>query len=240
MSAPKRTYTARPISSANDGRVEWLDAFRKNVSQDRTAPRAWEMLRDAGLETAALRALWTYAHPPTEYMRKARRNVRHVGRQIKALIRADKIEKDKHNAGDQRATLFFDRSLQKYIDVLRSEMPFADDGVTVGNWSLSRAAVGKGIPDLPASRKAFVSLGPRGTVSDRKLWLFVLLCYAENAGVRLGLERLTALACCADPAYELDPRTLARFLASVPARFKTKCQSDLRNLPAPPIFPPPN
>lgn len=238
MSAPKRTNAPPPILSASELRSEWLESFHKNVSEDKTAPRAWDMLEGAGLETTAIRALWTYAHPPTEHVKKAQRNVRQVNRRIKALMRADKVEKERHMAGDRRATLFFDRSFQKYSDVVRSEMPFADDGVTVGDWALSRVAAGKGMPDLPASRKAFASLGPRSPVSDRKFWLFVLRCYAANAGVRLGFERLTALAHCADPDYELDPVTLAHFLASIPASFKGKCQRELINLPAPPLFPP--
>jgi hypothetical protein len=92
MSAPKRTDTARPISSASDGRLEWLDLFRKNVSQDGTARRPWDMLVRAGLETTTLRVLWTYAHPPTDHVNKAQRNIRRANRAMKALIRADKID----------------------------------------------------------------------------------------------------------------------------------------------------
>jgi hypothetical protein len=238
MSAPKRRNAPPPILSASDGRREWLNTFRKSVSEDGTARRAWEMLVSAGLETAALRALWTYAHPPTEHVKQAQRSVRHVNHKIKALIRANKVAKEKRKVGDPRAALFFDRASQAYIDVVRSEMPFADDGDRVGDWALSRAAAGKGMPDLPASRKAFASLGPRSPISDRKFWLFVLLCDAENAGVRLGLERLTALAHCADPDCQLDPRALARFRASLSANFKAKCKCDFRNLSAPPLLPP--
>jgi len=84
----------------------------------------------------------------------------------------------------------------------------------------------------------FVSLGPRSPIADRKLRLFVLQCYAENAGVSLGAERLTALAHCADPDSNLDARTLAGFLASLPPSFKAKCRDDFRSLPVPSILPP--
>jgi hypothetical protein len=215
-----------------------LAAFERNVTEDRTARGAWEMLKDARLEREAQRVLWTYAHAPTDYVKEEHLKARRVSRQIKALVRADKIDKDRQGADDPRAALFFDRLLQKYIDVVRSEMPFADNGVTVGDWTLSRSAAGKGMPDLAASRRAFVSLGARGLIGDRKFYLFVLLCYVENAGVRLGLERLTALAHSADPDFQLAPRTLARFLASIPSSFKAKCLRDFRNLPAPPLLPP--
>lgn len=238
MSAPKRTYTSRPPTSASDGIEEWLAIFRKNVNQDGTARRAWKMLERAGLETAALRALWTYAHPPTEHVEKAHRNVQHINRQIQALIRADKIAQQKHNAGDPRAALFSDRAWQKYADAVRSGMPFGDEGTTVGDWILRRVADGKGMPGVAVARRAFVSLGPRGPVSDRKHWLFVLLCYGVNAGLPLGLERLTALANCADGNCNLDPRTLARYLALLPERFKAKCREDFRKVPPPPLLPP--
>lgn len=238
MSAPKRTYTSRPPSSASDGREEWLATFRKNVSENGTARRAWEMLERAGLETAALQALWTYANPPDGYVAREQEKVQHVNRKIKALIRADKIAQQKHNAGDPRAALFSGRDWHKYADVLRCENPFGDEETTVCDWILRRVADGKGMPGLAAARRAFVSLGPRGPVSDRKHWLFVLLCYAENAGVRLGLERLTALAHCADQDCNLDSRTLARYLASLPERFKAKCREDFRKVPPPPLLPP--
>ena len=240
MSAPKRTNAQRPITSALDGGSKWLAAFQKSVSQDGTAARAWEMLKDAGLETAAQRALWTYAHAPTDYVKEEQGKAQRVSRQIKALIRANKIAKDRYRACDPRAGLFFDRALGKYGDVVHSGMPFADDRSTVGDWASSRTAAGKGMPDLAASRKAFVALGPRSPITDRKFWLFVTYCYAKNGGVRLGLERLTALANCADPDSSLDPRTLARFFALISPSNKAKCLRDFRTLPAPPLLPPPN
>ena len=198
------------------------------------------MLKGAGLESAVLRALWTYAHAPTDYVKKEQGKARRVSRQIKALIRANKIAKDRYRAGDPRAGLFFDRALGNYGDVVHSGMPFAEDQSTVGDWALSRTATGKGMPDLAASRKAFVSLGPRSPISDRKFWLFVTHCYAKNDGVRLGLERLTALAYCADPDSNLNARSLARFFASISPNFKVKCLRDFRTLPAPPLLPPHN
>src|SRR5260370_13433166 len=223
MNAPNRTITQCSIPSANDGRSEWLAAFGKSVSENGTTRRAWKMLNDAGLETEALGALWTYSHPPTDYVENAQRDVQSVNRQIKALIRAGKVEEQKQKAGDPRAALFFDHYWKKHLDVLRSELPFTDAGVTVGDWALSRTAKGKGMPDLPTSRKAFASLGPRSPISDRKLWLFVLLCYAKNGGVPMGLERLTPLTHCADPDCELFPRTFARFLPPLPTNFMAKC-----------------
>jgi hypothetical protein len=240
MSAPKRTNTRRPIVSARDGRSDWLAAFHKNVSQDGTARRAWVMLERAGLETTALRALWTYAHPPKDYVEAEQRKARNVNRAIRASSRADRIAMQRRKASDPRDDLFFDRAVAKFGDVVRLGMPFADEGTTVGDWALSRAAVGKGMPDLAASREAFVSLGARGPIADRKFRLFVLRCYAENVGVRLGLERLTALAHCADPNFDLDPRTLGRFLASLPRTFTDKCRAAFAQLPAPPLFPPQN
>jgi hypothetical protein len=144
------------------------------------------MLKEAGLEAEALRALRTYSHAPTDYVKKEQRKAQRVNRQIRALIRANKIDEERHRADDRRAALFFDRALGKYRAVLRSEMPFADDGIVVGDWALSRTVAGKGLPDLPASRKAFASLGPRSPILDQKFWLFVVLCYAKNGGVRLG------------------------------------------------------
>lgn len=238
MSAPKRTNAPNPTSSPWVGKKQWQAAFLKKVGQDGTARRAWEIIKRAGLEAIALRALWTYAHPPTDHVKSAQRNVQRASRKIKALNRANKIARDRHGAGDPRVGLFFDRALEKYGDVVHSGMPFADDGATVGDWALARAAAGKGVPDLAASRKAFVSLGPRSPISDRKFWLFVLFCYAENTGVSIGAERLTALAHSADPDFEIDPRVLARFMASLPATFKAKCQCDFRNSPAPSLLPP--
>jgi hypothetical protein len=165
-------------------------------------------------------------------------NLAPLSRELKALNRARVVERAKHNAGNQRTTLFFDRYLEKYRDVVRSRMPFAQNGVTVKDWVLRRAMSGKEVPNLADLRRGLVSLGPRGPISDRKFWLFVLACYATNAGIRLGAERLTALANCADPDSELDPRALARFLASLPSKFKVNSQRDIRNLPAVPLIPP--
>ena len=173
-------------------------------------------------------------------MKKAQRNVQRVNREIKSLIRAAKVEKQRTKADDRRAALFFDRYWKKHVDVVRTEMPFADDGDTVGDWLKSRLAAGKEMPGLPALRKVFVSLGPRSAISDRKFWLFVLRCYAANGGARLGLERLSALAYCAHPDSNLNARTLARFFASISPNSKVKCLRDFRTLPAPPLLPPHN
>jgi hypothetical protein len=187
MSAPKRTNASSPNPTVSDDRSKWLATFLTNVRRDGTASRAWEMLESAGLEKAALRALWTYAHPPHVYMKREHRKVRRINSMVKALIRSDKIDRERHEAGDPRANMFSERHRQKYDDLVRSEMPFADDGSRVAHWMLARVEAGKGIPDLPASREAFVSLGPRSPISNRKFWLFVLLCFAENAGIPLGL-----------------------------------------------------
>lgn len=240
MSAPKRTSAPNPSSLPWGGRKQWQAAFLKSVRQDGTARRAWEMISRAGLETPAIRVLWTYAHPPTDHVKTAQRNAKRISRRIKALNRASKISKDRHTAGDPRVGLFFGRALDRYGDIVHSGMPFMDGGATVGDWAISRVAAGKGLPDLAASQKAFVSLGPRSPISDRKFWLFVLRCYAANAGVPLGFERLTALAHCADPNSELDPRTLARFLASIPTNFMAKCLRDFNNHSTPELFPPQN
>jgi hypothetical protein len=237
MSAPKRTNALR---SKHHDRIEWLASFHKNVEQDGTARRAWDELVRAGVEAAALRTLWTYAHPPKDYVKTEQRKARRVNREIKALIRANRIAGQRLTTRDRRAGLFVDRALEKYRDVVRAEMPFANEGMSVADWAVSRSVSGRGTPDLPKSRKAFVSLGPRSPISDRKFWLFVLFSYAKNGGVRLGLERLTALAYSADPDSHLHARTLSRYLASISPDFKAKCLLDFRTLPTPPLIPPKN
>src|SRR5262249_33371109 len=147
MSAPKRMKASPETAASGDARREWLAAFRKSVRHDETARGAWKLLERAGLETTAQRAYWIYAHAPEAYVEREHGKVRQVNRKIKALIRSDRVVRQKHKGRDPRTVLFFDRSLEQYRDLVRSGMPFAGDGVTVGDWALSRAAAGKGMPD---------------------------------------------------------------------------------------------
>ena len=231
----------QPISAEQAHEIEsikkWIANFKRNTDYDPTARRAWKMLVSEGLDAAALRMLRTYAKPPSDFVSAAHRHVCEVDREIKALIRAGEIERQKSEVADPRAGLFMDRYLRKHVDVLGVEMPFGDEGSTVSDWVLRRVGAGQGMPDLPDLRRTFVSLGPRGPVSDRKFWLFALRCHAETAGVRLGLKRLSALANCADASYELDERTLARYFASLPPGFQAKCRRDFAECPPPSLIP---
>jgi hypothetical protein len=240
MSAPKSTNAHCPTPAQYSHREKWQNAFQRNLSQDRTAKGAWGILVRAGLEDVALRALWTYAQPPAAHVQKANANVRQAKRKLKALQRAEKTEQVRRNAGDSREGLFSGRYVEKYTAVARSEMPFGDEGSTIGDWMASRAAAGKRLPSIAETGKAFASMGPRSPLQDRKLWLFILWSYAANAEVNLGAEKLTALANCADSGTGLDARTLRRYLASLSPGIKAKTQRDLSTLPAPPIVPPQN
>ncbi len=215
-------------------KVEWLGELRQNLECDPTARRAWKKLGGAGLESEGVLALWHYAHPPTEYLRKGERRTRHLSAQLRALIRAGKVEQHKQTAGDPRAKLFFERYWDKHVDAVRAETPFADGG-TLGDWLISRAARG-GAPgyDLPKLRREIVRVGgERSPLSNPKFWLWILRCYATNAGVQIGSKSLVALANCARPRDSLDERSLARYLASVPPGVDTATRRSLASLPAP-------
>ena len=114
-------------------------------------------------------------------------------------------------------------------------MPFGD-GATIGDWAASRVVAGEVVPDLSTVGNVFGSMGPRGVVSNPMFWLFVLRCYGKNAGGPLGAERLAALAYCA--GADVDTRSLARYLASMPPDFEAKCRQDLSNLHTPSLLPP--
>jgi hypothetical protein len=248
MSAPKRTPSLTDTRSIPpelarwiETRQRWANRFSDNLKHDTTAEHAWEMLTNAGLKAVAHNALCFYAHPPSDRLKKEQRNLESVDRKIEALMRARKIERERRNAGDPRTGLFSDRRSRLEIDLLRAEEPFAFDGSTVGDWVIRRLIAGKRKCDLPKLRKAFASLGARCPISDRKFWLYILRCYASNAGVTLGAERLAALANCSDPhssKSHLGPRTLARYYKLFFSQVDADCRA-IRNVPPPlPLFPP--
>jgi hypothetical protein len=193
------------------------------------------MLTSAGLEVVAHNALWFYAHPPSDILKKEQQNLQHVNRKIKALVLARKIESDRRNAGDPRTSLFSNRRSHLESDLLRTKQPFAFDGSTIGDWVARRLIAGKPICDPPDLRKVFASLGARCPISDRKFWLYVLRCYASNAGVTLGAERLAALANCSDSnsrKSDLSPRTLARQCKLFSSQVNADCRA-IRDVPPP-------
>jgi hypothetical protein len=248
MSATKRTTSQadnRPILLATLGCIEarqkWRDQFLDNLSGDRTASRAWKMLTGAGLDVVALPALWFYAHPPDR--KKEEHNLQYIVSKIKALIRELKIEVERRNAGDPRTALFSERRLSLERELLSAKQPFAFDGSTVGEWLTQRLLAGKPICNLPEMREVYASLGPRCPISDRKFWLYILRCYASNAGITLGAGRLAELANCSDPnshESDLSPRTLARQYKLFSSQVSADC-SAIRDVPPPlPLVPPQN
>jgi hypothetical protein len=249
MSAPRRTpplsqADTKPISLEASpwivARQRWLRHFELNRSNSSAASRAWEKLTNAGLENVAHQALWLYAYPLSGMLAKEQKKRQELDRRIKALIRARSIERIRRKAGDPRAGLFFERFSRKQLDLWRAEVPSSFDGSTVGDWMIRRFIAGKPTCDLPELRKVFASLGPRCPISDRKFWLYVLRCYASNAGVPLGAERLVALAHCSDPGSHLDPSSLARTFTLFRSQVDADCREIRNVLPPLPLFPPQN
>jgi hypothetical protein len=246
MSAPKRTPSpteARSIpqelSRWIEDRERWVARFLANLKRDNTAELAWEMLRKAQLEAVAHNCLFSYAYPRTMLIDEEQRKLQDVIRKVKALERAVRVEHEKKQGDDPRTGLFCNRSDVKEHVLLNAEVPYAFDGTTVANWISERLPTGKSMCDLRGLRKAFASLGLRSPISDRKFWLHVLRCYAVNAEVKLGAERLAALANCSDPNSHLDPRTLARNLKLFsPSVVSADCNDIRRVSPPFPLLPP--
>ena len=196
--------------SARGPANEWGRRFLVTVENDSTAREAWRELEQAGLGIGAGILLSQYAHGDG-IVRDVYTRGRRIADAQQVAKRAITVAKAKKT--DKRAALFARRAAEKIRTAEQTPWinPYAREK------TLAEAVAAH--PELSGmSVEEFAEKAPKFADTVRRHGntplLLILRDYASKHGVRLGWNRLGALAACADPERQEDPQNLSRLANS--------------------------
>jgi hypothetical protein len=201
--------TGKRESSEQEVFLDWRDCFLENCKDDRTAGRAWRRIESAGLDRPALWLLWHYAAMDKVFP-QVQACTRLITRNVKVVERARQVAAKRRS--DARSSLFERRKQDAVGDAARTPwFTHSIFGIDTLGEAASRLCIVGGLP-VEEAPHVFAGAGEALRRYGPKMVLAVLDAGLQSRDLGIGSSSLAALARCARPDYDLDERTLRKFL----------------------------
>lgn len=192
--------------------TDWKRGFIERLRVESAANRAWSKIEQASkaglnLDQVAAAILFQAVSYAESTSNELRRGLARQAHALKAALRADR--KAKERSRDPRAMMFERRRTEALRAAGTVAWPFPNPNVkTFNDAAAAYPEIGAQTLEQAASTKSADGLRRWGV---RKPMLAMLRAGLRAHGVTLSPRALSALAFCANPAWNVDERTLRRF-----------------------------